>query len=265
MNCRLGEDYYHQAKAETDPLRSIEWLQRSVTECPNFTAWYMLGLLYQHQRRTDKAIDAFVQAGEQAGSSRAEAFALARQGQLLVQAGQLFEALRALKRAKRFHPGPAPEWMEKSLKAARIQSYRIVMPAEEIASFLETGTQISKDGRFAVRPAVNLPVHFDFDRADLNYLGIRQLAELGAALTRPKMSQRRFLLVGHTDKRGTTAYNRILSEKRANTVKLELQRQFPSLIGKLITEGRGESELLYDGDSEEDHMLNRRVKVTILQ
>jgi outer membrane protein OmpA-like peptidoglycan-associated protein len=264
MDCRQGEKYYLQAKSAADPVRSMEWLQRSIGVCPNFNSWYMLGLLYQNQGKINEAIDAFFQAGENAGPSKAEASALARRGELLAQTGQLFEALRALKLAKRFHPEPAPDWLEKSLKNARLQSCRVVMPAAEIASFLEAGTQISRDRRFAIRPGVNLPVQFDFDRSDLNSRGIRQINELGEALTREKMKSWSFLLVGHTDKRGTAAYNQVLSEKRAHSVKMELERRFRPLIRRLKTEGRGEAELLYEGDTESDHMLNRRVKVTLM-
>jgi len=88
--------------------------------------------------------------------------------------------------------------------------------------------------------------------------------ELGRALAGPGMQQWSFLLIGHTDRRGTMSYNQTLSENRAATVMLELQRRFPSLNGRLETSGRGETELLYDGDSEEDHMLNRRVQVTLI-
>jgi len=206
MDCRLGEKYYFQAKSATDPMRSIERLQRSTEMCPNFNSWYMLGLLYKNQGKINEAIDAFVQAGENAGPSKAEAIALARRGELLAQTGQLFQALRALKLAKRFHPEPAPDWLEKSLKNVRIESNRVVMSAEEIASFLEVGTQISRDRRFAIRPGVNIPVQFDFDRSDLNPRGIRQITELGKALTRDKMRSWSFLVVGHTDKRGTRFY-----------------------------------------------------------
>src|SRR5210317_898373 len=104
MDCRLGEKYYFQAKSATDPVRSIEWLHRSIAVCPNFNSWYMLGLLYKNQGQINEAIDAFVQAGENAGTSKVEALALARKGVLLAQTGQLFQALRALKLAKRFHP-----------------------------------------------------------------------------------------------------------------------------------------------------------------
>jgi len=265
MDCRQGEKYYFQAKSAIDPVQITEWLQRSIAICPNFNAWYMLGLLYKNEGQINAAIDAFDQAGQNAGTSKLEALALARRGELLSKTGQFFQALRSLKAAKRFHPEPAPDWLEKALKNARIQSGRVVMPAEEIASFLEIGTQSSRDRRFAVRPGVNIPVQFDFDRSDLNSRGIRQITELGEALTRKKMRSWSFLLVGHTDKRGTPAYNQVLSEKRAYAVKMELQRRFPSLIRRLKTEGRGETELLYDGDTESDHMLNRRVKVTLIR
>ena len=264
MDCRLAEKYYYQAKLAAGPVRGIEWLHQSIAVCPNFNSWYMLGLLYKNQGKISEAIDAFVQAGENAVTSKTEALALARKGELLAQTGQVFQALRALKLAKRFHPEPAPSWLEKSLKSVRIQSCRVVIPAEEIASFLEIGTLISKDRRFAIRPGVNIPVQFDFDRSDLNARGVRQLNELGEALIREKMRSWSFLLVGHTDKRGTAAYNQVLSEKRAHSVKIELERRFPSLTRRLKTEGRGETELFYDGDTESDHMLNRRVKVTLM-
>lgn len=264
MDCRLGASYYQQAKSETDPKQVIEWLNKSVNVCPNFNAWYMLGILYKEQEQSDQAMDAFTHARAEAGSSKTEALALARQGELLAATGQLSRALHALELAKRFHPEPTPDWLEKSLKNTRIQTYQTLIPAMDIAYIFEAGTQISRDGRFAVRPAVNLPVHFDFDRADLNASGSRQVIELGRALARAKMRPWSFLLVGHTDKRGSIVYNQNLSENRAYTVKMDLERQFPSLIGRLEAQGRGETELLYDGDSEEDHMLNRRVRVTIL-
>ncbi|MDJ0885476.1 MAG: OmpA family protein [Desulfobacterales bacterium] len=138
------------------------------------------------------------------------------------------------------------------------------MAAADIVAWLDPGDAIGTNGRFSVRPAVNLPVHFEFDRADLNARGSRQVLELGRALSKTTMRQAAFLLVGHTDKRGSRAYNQILSERRAETVKTELERRFPSLIGKLQAAGRGETQLLYDGDDKTDHLLNRRVKITLI-
>ena len=264
-DCQLGERYYQRAKSATQPSQCIKWLHMSNEACPNFNAWYMLGLLYRSQGQRVLAIDAFTKARSEAASSSAEALALGRKGELLANSGQLPQALRILELAKRFHPTPTPDWIERSLKKTRIRYYRHVVPAKEISSFLNAGLQTDKAGRFVVRPAVNLPVHFDFDRADLNPAGYRQVIELGRALADAKMNQWSFLLAGHTDKRGTAIYNQVLSEKRAATVGIELEQKFPSLVGRLQTEGRGENELLYDGNSEVDHMLNRRVKVILIQ
>ncbi len=262
-DCQLAADYYYRAKAEVSPQGVIHLLNRSVEACPNFNAWYMLGLIYAQQGISDQAIEAFMQAETASASARTEALALARRGELLIQKGRVLPALRALELAKRFHPEPAPQWLTASLKTARIRASQTIIPAADLARVFEAGTRVSRDGRFAVRPAVNLPVHFAFDRASLNQAGSRQVMELGSALRRVKNSRRTFLLVGHTDKRGSRSYNQTLSENRARTVKLELERNFPALTGRMKTRGRGESQLLYNGDSEEDHMLNRRVKVLI--
>ena len=264
MDCRLGADYYYRAKSAANHQQRIQWLQRSTAACPNFNAWYMLGRLYSRQGQLDQAANAFSQARAVAGSIQTEALALGRQGEILSQTGHLPQALRALELAKQFHPAPAPAWIDTALRNARMQSFRKVMPAAVIASFLDTGQYTSKNGRFTVRPTVNLPVHFDFDRADLNPAANRQVLELGRALSRANMRRSSFLLVGHTDKRGTRTYNQILSEKRAGAVKTELEHRFPSLFGQLQAIGRGERQLLYDGDDETDHMLNRRVKVTLI-
>jgi outer membrane protein OmpA-like peptidoglycan-associated protein len=264
MDCRRGADHYARAKAAGDRQASIEWLQRSIAVCPNFNAWYMLGRLYSEKGRFDPAIHAFAQARTVAGSAQSEALALGRQGEVLSQAGQGHRALRALEVAYQFHPPPVPDWLAAALRKARLRSHREIMAAAEIASFFDPGDVIGKHGRFTVRPAVNLPVHFEFDRADLNASGSRQVLELGRALSGANLHQASFLLVGHTDKRGSRAYNQILSEKRAHTVKMALERRFPTLIGKLKATGRGETHLLYDGDDETDHMLNRRVKITLI-
>jgi outer membrane protein OmpA-like peptidoglycan-associated protein len=263
-DCRLGADFYYRAKSAASQQQRIEWLQRSTAVCPNFNAWYLLGLLFRAQDQLDQAIDAFTQARAVAGSIRAEALALGRNGEILSRTGHLPQALRELELAKQFHPPPAPAWLDTALRNARTQFFQSVMAAEDIASFLDAGLYVSKNGKFTVRPTVNLPVHFDFDRADLNAAGNRQVVELGRALSRAKMRATSFLLVGHTDKRGPGRYNQILSEKRANTVKVKLEQLFPSLVGQLKATGRGETQLLYDGDVETDHRLNRRVKVTLV-
>ncbi|MBE9542978.1 MAG: tetratricopeptide repeat protein, partial [Proteobacteria bacterium] len=106
MDCRRGADYYYRAKSVANRQQSIEWLQRSTAACPNFNAWYMLGLLYRGQGQLDQAINAFTQARAVAGSIQAEALALGRKGEILSQTGHLPQALHELELAKQFHPAP---------------------------------------------------------------------------------------------------------------------------------------------------------------
>jgi outer membrane protein OmpA-like peptidoglycan-associated protein len=265
VDCRLGETYYSRAKSAVNAGRSIEYLHRSLEVCPNFNAWYMLGLLYKDQAKMKEAMTAFVQAWQTAATPKAAASALARRGELLAATGKSFPALRAIEAAKRLYPAPVPDWLEKALENIRTRYYRSGMTADAIASALQADAQIREERKFAIRPGVNIPVQFEFDRSELNISGVRQVAELGEALTRDSIRSWSFLLVGHTDKRGPTVYNQILSERRAQSVRTELERQYPALVGRLKTEGRGESELLYNGDTETEHMLNRRVKVTLIE
>jgi len=153
MDCRLGSEYYHRARSEPDPARSIEWLNQSVRVCPNFNAWYMLGLMYTQQKDTDSAMAAFCQAEDRAVSSKTQALALARRGELLARTGQLPRALQSLEVARRFHPAPAPAWLEASLKSTRIKIHQSLITAADITQVFASGVQTSRDGRFAVRPA----------------------------------------------------------------------------------------------------------------
>ena len=133
--------------------------------------------------------------------------------------------------------------------------------AAEIERDLE-GATVERVGE-GIKITFDSGILFDVDKATLKDKSRTDLAKLAVILQ--KYEDTNILLVGHTDKRGTKAYNQVLSEKRAHSVKMELEQQFPSLIRRLKTEGRGEAELLYDGDTESDHMLNRRVKVTLIR
>ncbi|MEW5724964.1 MAG: OmpA family protein [Thermodesulfobacteriota bacterium] len=110
---------------------------------------------------------------------------------------------------------------------------------------------------------VFLHINFEFNRAELNFQGRLQADQLGLALTDPIFQDKKFLLIGHTDVRGTDEFNQRLSERRAATVKDYLVTNFGLDPDRISTEGRGESEVLYHGETEHDHALNRRVEVRI--
>jgi outer membrane protein OmpA-like peptidoglycan-associated protein len=70
-------------------------------------------------------------------------------------------------------------------------------------------------------------------------------------------------VAGHTDSRGSDAYNQSLSERRANSVAAYLRSQ--SVIQeRLITLGLGESRPVADNSTPEGQQANRRVELTLV-
>lgn len=73
----------------------------------------------------------------------------------------------------------------------------------------------------------------------------------------------RVMITGHTDNEGSDAYNQILSENRASSVKAEMVRRGID-PNRMETEGKGESEPIDTNDTPEGRQNNRRVQVTVL-
>jgi len=82
-----------------------------------------------------------------------------------------------------------------------------------------------------------------------------QLAE-----TATRCERYSYLIETHADKRADEAYNKILSEARAHAIKDYLLRKNVS-YGRLKTVAYGESKPLSDGNTEQDHAVNRRVVI----
>jgi outer membrane protein OmpA-like peptidoglycan-associated protein len=68
-------------------------------------------------------------------------------------------------------------------------------------------------------------------------------------------------IVGHTDSKGSDAYNQALSERRAASVREYLASQ--GLDGsKISTSGRGEADPVASNDTADGRQQNRRVHIT---
>ncbi len=103
-------------------------------------------------------------------------------------------------------------------------------------------------------------VLFAFDKSDLSGESQTSLDKLVKVLNAYPDTD--IELQGHTDSKGTEAYNQTLSEKRATSV-------FGYLVGKGIPESRltvvgfGETAPKYTNDTDEGRALNRRVEFLI--
>jgi outer membrane protein OmpA-like peptidoglycan-associated protein len=109
------------------------------------------------------------------------------------------------------------------------------------------------------RPAVDLEINFEYNSAAVSPSAETQLNNLGKALTSPELAGSVFMLGGHTDARGSEAYNQKLSERRAETVKAFLINTYKIPAENLVSAGYGESEL--KNKTNPDAAENRRVQI----
>jgi len=103
-------------------------------------------------------------------------------------------------------------------------------------------------------------VLFDFDKADLKPAARDKLDALMGKLQNADVVS--IKVIGHTDSKGSDAYNQALSERRASSVAAYLLQKGLA-PNKLTSEGRGESQPLADNDTEEGRAENRRVELHI--
>jgi outer membrane protein OmpA-like peptidoglycan-associated protein len=108
-------------------------------------------------------------------------------------------------------------------------------------------------------PAIDLQVYFDFDSAEITLEAEGQLRELGKALADSKLKGATISINGHTDAKGSDAFNKRLSERRAASIKAYLVDNFGLTAGNLRTVGYGKSRL--KNTSDPFAAENRRVEV----
>jgi outer membrane protein OmpA-like peptidoglycan-associated protein len=103
-------------------------------------------------------------------------------------------------------------------------------------------------------------VLFDFDKADLKPAAEAQLNNLLTVVnSKPNAT---VAIEGHTDVRGDDAYNKTLSQKRAESVRGWLIAH--GVAGaRLTAAGAGEARPVRTGNTEADHQANRRVEIRI--
>ena len=101
---------------------------------------------------------------------------------------------------------------------------------------------------------------FDFDSDVVRPEARANLRELAVSLTEYPDSD--VLIIGHTDRVGTTAYNQTLSERRATSAANYLISQGVSGT-RVGTLGLGETEPIATNETEAGRQANRRVEVAI--
>ena len=139
--------------------------------------------------------------------------------------------------------------------------------SQQIVSSARIADALTGSRGAAVPMRIDLHINFEFDSARMARIGREQAAELGEAMHLIEQDEgpAAWLLVGHTDAQGARSYNRVLSVRRAESVRAYLVSEFGFDPRDIDVDGWGEDELLDRETTEAAHAVNRRVEVVRLQ
>lgn len=106
---------------------------------------------------------------------------------------------------------------------------------------------------------IDLTVNFEFDSDKILAEGHAQIDEIAKALKSPALASAQIRVEGHTDDKGSDAYNKDLSFRRSVSVKRALTEKYSINSEQLSVEGFGESQPVASNADEQGRSLNRRV------
>jgi outer membrane protein OmpA-like peptidoglycan-associated protein len=110
-------------------------------------------------------------------------------------------------------------------------------------------------------PSVSLAIQFEYNSAQVSQASYQTLQQLSRALQSPELLDYRFRIEGHTDAKGQAAYNRKLSQSRADEVRRVLMTL--GVAGERLSSiGLGASQLALP--SQPYAAENRRVRIVNL-
>lgn len=115
--------------------------------------------------------------------------------------------------------------------------------------------------------SMDVRLNFKYNSVEMDDLSYDELVALAKALRMQDVHKGRTIwFVGHSDARGSRAYNMKLSLRRAKAAYEQVVAMWPELAGRIKFRGAGENEPLYTkpsfpGASAEMHRMNRRLEV----
>ena len=269
-------DYYNRAVRlkgpANDPVllfKKEQLYKRAIELWPGFPeAHNNLGDVYEKEGRFEKAIAEYKKALRLAPNAAYPYFGL---GDVYFKTGRKKEAIAWYRKGLAINPEDA--LTRKRLSLLEEIAKAKVVKAKTIKRMLNSDTR-------AIGETVSLTfgeglIPFDFDKADIRPDARPQLDEIGKALraltsARPKdiaVVEKEegttvcYEIAGHTDSRGSDAYNLRLSRRRAQAVVDYLVKNFGIPRDRLIPKGYGERRPLCTEGTEACYALNRRVEV----
>ncbi len=194
------------------------------------------------------------EAADKQAAALAEASAQSKQDQALI-AARMAEAEEAKKQAAMAQE--AADKQAAALAEAKAEAERVQARLAEQDMQLKA-LQAKKTDRGMVITLGD--VLFNVNKANLSAGGINNVKKLAAFLE--KYPQRKVMIEGHTDSRGSDSYNQALSERRADAVKTALVDM--GISGERVTtRGYGESSPVATNDTAAGRQMNRRVEIIL--
>ena len=260
--CQQAESLYQQAKTAVDSTERLILMEQATSLCKtSYGLHYQLGRLYVSENKHEKAEETYTEAYGLAPTSKERAQVLGRKAELFHKSGMKVKAMEAIEASRdliKLEGGTIPDWIN-SLTLEIESSLEVdgVVQSKDISSVLASRS-------FAVMPKINLRILFEFDKSSLLPQGRMQIHELAKALESTlRNNEAKVDVIGHTDKQGDNQYNETLSLKRAQRVKDELVSINPYFADRIYASGKGETDLRFPGNSETDHLNNRRVEIKL--
>jgi len=255
--CEKAKIMYEQALDQENLDQRIELLSESLKECKDFNVFYELARAYEADKNYKQAEEALLGAVNATDNNKALAKAFARLGAIYEKMNKKTQALNCFRES--YNRFPYPNILQKMKILSSLQMGQPVS-TEDIKKGL-----IGLSKGFGVEPVIDIYINFETNKAELSIKGKQQADQLGSALSDTVFKNKKFMLIGHTDSRGSEEYNLQLSEKRADSVKTYLTSNFRLNLQQIKTQGNGETQPLFPEDTEEDYALNRRVEVRVVE
>jgi outer membrane protein OmpA-like peptidoglycan-associated protein len=123
------------------------------------------------------------------------------------------------------------------------------------------------EGNAVIRVSLRVwaTIFFEYNSFELTAEGEEVLKVFADALERPALRERRLLICGHADSRGTDAYNLDLSRRRAAEVARWLSEEGGLDRDRLLVAGYGAQVPVADNATAEGQAKNRRVEFILLR
>lgn len=132
----------------------------------------------------------------------------------------------------------------------------LINHVKDEVTFNKDGKALNKEGKIKM---IRLAVNFDYDKYDI---GNKYQEEIKDAINFLKKNKTLQVIVeGHTDSKGTNAYNYTLSDLRAKKVATALHNK-GIRMSQITTKGFGETVPIASNKTAEGRAQNRRVEIS---